>query len=538
MSTVQNSGQSPLKVSYQEDPRVAEEQRDTEYSGHIVPPGARVNRGALALSASSLISGLVWLFYGALVASLVGTHEALIGMLVSLAAFIVINWPLAKWGTRHGLDATLMSRRVFGYSGAALISLLTAANVTYYAVFESSVVASAMKSYLGGPDLRIWYLIVVAAMLPLMRGSVQTWMGKLNGILLPLFLAGLVASVVVTGVNSGWNMNWTSTKGVIPPQVLGIPGWLFAFVLYMGTWLQMPLTLDFSRFGRPQDLGFHRGVSFGFVFFSFSYFINGVVGIFLVQASGLDVAVNEAGVVSAILKALGIWGLLFVLVTQVRINTLNYYLASMHWQRLAKRYLRLDFSRLTWVLLTGVVVFGLMLTDVFGYLQRALMWQGVFIVSWVGIVMTHLILTREDRENGPEFRPGRLPSVSAGLAAWLAASVIGIVIAENKAAFPVASNLAPLITLVASVVLYLLVRRQVLKSVLDRVDDPRDAVKDPWGAYIACHVCDRSYLVMEMDSDPSAGGAGICAACAMNHGAFRLACLPQASGATVVSDVQ
>jgi hypothetical protein len=115
--------------------------------------------------------------------------------------------------------------------------------------------------------------------------------------------------------------------------------------------------------------------------------------------------------------------------------------------------------------------------------------------------------------------------------------VIGIAIAENKAAFPFASNLAPLITVVASVMLYLLVRRQVLKSAPNRGDDPRHAVKDPWGAYIACHVCDRSYLVMEMDSDPSAGGAGICAVCAMNRGAFRLACLPQASRTPVVSDL-
>lgn len=503
-----------LIVSFEDDPRVLEEQRQTEYAGHIVPLGARVGRWQLSLSMSSLISGLFWLFYGALAGSLVGTQQAIIGLLVSLGAFILINWPLAKWGAKHGLDATLFSRRVFGVGGAVLISVITAANVTYYAVFESSVIAVALKSYFDGPALEYWYLIVVLVMLPLMRGGVQTWMGKLNGILLPLFVLGVVAAIISTGVNTNWSGRWLESEGLIPRDALGIPGWLFVAVLYMGAWQQMALTLEFSRFSRLEDLGFHRLVTFGPVFFVATYFINGLVGMYLVQATGLNAEVDEAGVVTAIMSALGFWGLIFIIVTQIRINTLNYYVASMYWQRLASSYLGLRFQRLTWVIIISALVYVLMLTNVFSYLQRALTWQGVFLVGWVGIVLTHFVFSRADRENGPEFRPKRLPRVTVAVPVWLIASAIGVYLAEHKAEFPVLSNLAPLVTLVASVVLYLIFRPAILKIGQRSGPDLHDEIQDKWHSHVLCNVCERSYTSLEMDRESKENGVVFCSACA------------------------
>ena len=457
-----SSNTSPPEPTLQDElVEVEAELVEPEFLIHAVPPAARVGRLALALSVSSITTAFIWLFYGALAASLVGTRQAIIGLVAATVPFILLSWPFTTWGVRHGLDAILFSRRVFGVTGAVLISVLLAAMVTYFAVFESSVIAVAMKAYFGGLELRWWYLIVVLAMLPLMRGSVHTWMGKLNGILLPLFLIGLVAAVVATGIHSGWNSAWLDTKGVIPPEALGVPGWFFVAVLYMGAWIQLPMTLEFARFGRVEDLTFHRLVSFGPGFCAFTYFINGLVGIYLVQASGLSAAAGEAGVVEATLSALGFWGLLLVIVTQLKINSLNYYVGSLHWRQLAATYLSIKLSRVTWVVITAVVVFLLMLTDVFTYLQRAIAWQGVFLVGWVGIIVTHYALSRSDREHGPEISPERLPRVTAALPVWVVASVVGIFIEESKALFPVASGLAPLITFGTSIVLYLVVRPMV-----------------------------------------------------------------------------
>jgi len=436
---------------------VEDELVEPEFLEHAVPAEARVGRGALALAVTSITSAFFWLFYGALAATLVGTKQALIGLVVGTVPFVVLSWPYATWGVRHGLDAALLGRRVFGSTGAVLISVLLAASLTYYAVFESSVIAQALKTYFGGLDIRWWYLIVVVAMLPLMRGSVHTWMGKLNGVLLPVFLAGLIATIVTIGIRTGWSSAWLNSEGAIPPAALGVPGWFFVAVLYMGGWIQMPMMLEFARLGRVKDLNFHRMFTFGPLFTGFTYLVNGVAGIYIVHASGMSVAGGEAGVVNATLAALGIWGLVFVIATQLKINTLNYYVSTANWQQLAASYLRIDLSRTTWVIITAVIVFILMLTDVFTYLQRAVTWQGTFLVGWVGIVTTHFALSRSDRERGPETRPERLPRFTIALGAWIVASLIGIFFAESKASFPVASGLAPLITLITSVVLYLVI---------------------------------------------------------------------------------
>ncbi|MCL2713142.1 MAG: permease [Alphaproteobacteria bacterium] len=433
---------------------VEDELVEPEFLEHAVPAEARVGRGALALAVTSITSGFFWLFYGALAATLVGTRQAIIGLAAATVPFILLSWPYATWGVRHGLDAALLGRRVFGATGTVLISVLLAASLTYYAVFESSVIAQALETYFGALDIRWWYLIVVVAMLPMMRGSVHTWMGKLNGVLLPAFLVGLVATVVTIGYRTGWSSAWLDSQGVLPPAVLGVPGWFFVAVLYMGAWIQMPMMLEFARLGRVKDMNFHRIVTFGPMFTGFTYFVNGVAGIYIVHASGLNVAGGEAGVVNATLAALGFWGLVFVIATQIKINSLNYYVSSANWQQLAATYLRLDLSRVTWVLITALVVFILMLTDVFTYLQRVVTWQGVFLVGWVGVVTTHFALSRSDRERGPETRPERLPAVTIALGAWVLASLVGIFFAESKASFPVAGGLAPLITLIISVLLY------------------------------------------------------------------------------------
>jgi hypothetical protein len=55
---------------------------------------------------------------------------------------------------------------------------------------------------------------------------------------------------------------------------------------------------------------------------------------------------------------------------------------------------------------------------------------------------------------------------------------------------------------------------------LRRGGDPRDEVEDAWEARVRCHVCDRSYLAVEMDRDPSSNGEAICASCGTTHHDF------------------
>ena len=81
---------------------------------------------------------------------------------------------------------------------------------------------------------------------------------------------------------------------------------------------------------------------------------------------------------------------------------------------------------------------------------------------------------------------------------------------------------APPITLVIAVGLqWVLLAATSEKSwVMKRGHDPRTEVKDPWEARVRCHVCDRSYIAIEMDRDPSHDHKAICAGCASESTTF------------------
>ncbi|MGI5330297.1 purine-cytosine permease family protein [Actinomadura nitritigenes] len=525
------SGRNPqLPVTYDDDPRVVQEQRAEDYAQHAVPLTARVPRLKLLMANWSLLSAMVWLFYGALVAGLVGTRQAVIGLVLSVVVYSVLSWFITAWAVRTGLNPSLLSRRMFGTYGAALTALLLAASTTYYAVFESSVLAEAFHIRFGGPGIRWWYLIVVVAVLPLMMGSVQTWMDRINGYLLPIYIAGVVAAVIAAAVQSHGHSDWLSFQGAIPPDARPLPGWLMTFCTYTGLWLLMATSIEFSRMGKPQDLRFHRHVNFGWVFYGWLFLLNGLAGIYLVRTVLPAEPTAEVGVVKAIVQTLGVWGVLLIVVTQIRVNTLNYYLSSINWGRLTARLFGLRLPRTAWVLIVAAAAYLLMLTDVFSTLQKVLAWQGVFLVSWVGIVVTHFVLTPADRRAGPEFRPGRLRGVTPGLAVWVVSAAAGIYLTQHAERFPAWSQLAPVAALAISVVLYAAALRFAPSSLLRRDGDVRDEVADPWAARLACHVCDRSYTAIEMDRDPAAGGEPICAACGEVDTAFTKAVRSEPAG--------
>jgi hypothetical protein len=270
---------------------------------------------------------------------------------------------------------------------------------------------------------------------------VQHWLDKFNGVLLPFYLLGLLAAVGLTTWEYGYNAAWLDfgPKGAVPAN-----GWWQCFVYYMGVWVLMMFTFDYARFGRKEDAGYHGRFNFGIPFYLVTFLLNGAAGIYLVSTiPGLG-TLSEVSVVLALLKLMGIWGLLFVWVTQSRINTANYYLATINMQAFFQKAAGLRAPKFVWALVVGVVVYTLMMADIFSKILQALAWQGVFVVAWVGVALSHITSTRYERLIGadiecrdshvPQFNPG-------GLIAWFSGAFVGF--ALNTETGFVASLSAP-----------------------------------------------------------------------------------------------
>lgn len=508
----------PLKLSRTDDPRVVAEAATEDYSLHIVPGTWRMQRGRLQMAWWGLITALFYMYIAALVAITVGTRDAIIGIVLTIVAFSAVNHVISRAAARNGLTVALFSRTMFGLAGAAIASLLFAATAIYYLVFEGSVVAVAAKGFFDGQGasmaIELWYLVVVLITLPLVMRGVRAWMDRINGFLLPIYAIGLVAVLVwVTSDAGGYSGAWASLPGV--EGGVGGPGWIFAFSVYMGVWVLMMYTMDYARLARVEDGRYHSTVTFGPVFYILTFGLNGIIGIYLVQQLGIT-NLGEGELATAMVGVTGLLGLLFILVTQARINTANLYLASTNLQSFVSRVTGISLPRTVWVVVAGVIAYLIMLTNVFSFILDALSYQGIAIVAWVAIALVQIAyLRRTNRAADAEFRPGRVPAFNpAGLIAWVVATVVGVLLKTETETFFGIWGLPLVFVLAAGLYAALLTVAPIRWSVLERPNDPVLEVEDPWQDRVECHACERSYLAREMDRDPAHGHEAICAACA------------------------
>lgn len=387
-----------------------------------VPLDQRLSRGSLTMAWWGICSAMFYLVVGAALAMGFGTRNAIIGLLLSVVCYGAINALISRYAIASGLSVAQFSRRLFGRAGAALATLLFSATAIYYAAFEGSVMAVALNHYASAISLEQAFLLVVVYSVLLIFGRAMRWLDKLNGVLLPLYLIGLVATLLMAVGEHGYSSAWLD---MAPAGSAVEHGWWNCFTYFMGVWVLMMYTWDYARFGRPEDSDYHARFNFGMPFYAVAFLLNGLAGIFLAATIPGEGGVSEVSVVLSIVQLMGIWGLLFVWVTQTRINTGNFFLGASNLQALGAGLGLARVPYVVWAALTGLTVYLLMRFDVFSYILQALAWQSIFIVAWVAIALAHILAARgaapADDASLPAFN-GR------GLLAWFGAAASGIVL--------------------------------------------------------------------------------------------------------------
>ncbi|MDD2737063.1 MAG: hypothetical protein PHF56_24275 [Desulfuromonadaceae bacterium] len=424
-----------------------------DYSCKPVPEEGRMSKFSLTMAWWSCCSAMFYVVVAATLAAGFGTVNTLIGIGLSVVTYAAVNAVISRYAIRTGSSVAMFSRILFGRSGAALATLIFAATAIYYAVFEGSVMALAATFLFKGLDYKIAALLVVLYSVPLIFGSVQHWLDKFNGVLLPVYLIGLASCVGLAISKYGYSNAWLTAvpKGGVPAM-----GWWQVYVAYMGVWILMMYVFDYARFGKKADVEYHSKFNFGSPFFIVSFLVGGLAGIFLVQTIPIEGALSEVSAVKAIIMMMGGFGLLFVWATQTRINTANFYLATVNFETLGKLTFGLNLSKYFWGILVGAIVYALMLMNVFSYLLKALAYQGIFVVAWVTIALAY-ILNDAKNEHPEEASKDdhQYPAFnSRGLIAWFGSVAIGIAMMNIPA---VASFSSPC-SAIAGFILYMALR--------------------------------------------------------------------------------
>ncbi|QBE48840.1 purine-cytosine permease family protein [Leucobacter triazinivorans] len=423
----------------------------------------QMSRGSLAMAWYGVASAFFFVYIGAAMAVAYGTLNAIIGIVLTIICYGIINAVLAKYAINNRTTVAQFSRTILGTAGSSIATIIFALVAIYYAVFEGSIVAYAFMAAFGG-EMWMWSLIVVIYSTPLILGGARRFMDKLNGWLMPLYFFGLIAAVIWAGVVYGFGDAWLTQAPEVPlPFAQGGPGWLATFAGYMGVWILMMFTMDYAALGKRKDLKFHQRITFGWLFYVLAYGFAALVGIFLTfTIPGIEA--SETGLAGGLVSLMGVFGLVVIIASQTRINTANYYLGAANLKSFGERVLRVRMPNIAWVLVSSLIIFLLMLLPIVQYLLLALAWQGVLVTAWVAIALTHVLLDRGRNQEHAAIEDKHYRAFNSnGLVAWAVATVIGIVMLQLGSIDPglagVGATWGPILTALSAGAIYAILWR-------------------------------------------------------------------------------
>jgi purine-cytosine permease-like protein len=480
--------------------------------------------GSLSFLALEAIGGAIALNYG--------FANAMWAILAVGLVIFLTGLPIAVCAARYGLDMDLLTRGAgFGYLGSTITSLIYAVFTFILFALEAAIMALALQLVVDWPLL--WcYVLSALIIIPLaMRGI--TLISRLQAWTQPLWLFLLVLPFVwialaqpqlyrdfsqLSGLRSG-------SSGFSPLMFGAAAAVIFALVVQIGE------QVDFLRFLPPRTRA-NRLRWWGAVLVAGpGWIVMGMLkmagGAFLAFAALQLEAVDATRAVEPtqmflagfrqVTQALGLPGLavavtvVFVVVSQIKINLTNAYAGSLAWSNFFARITRSHPGRVVWLVFNVVIATLLMGLGVFGALEKVLTIYSNVAIAWVGALVADLVINKPLGLSPPgiEFRRAHLYDFNpVGLGAMLLAAIVACcayagLLGEVAAAF------SPFIALALSMLLSPLLAWATRGRYY--IARPVQAGWRP-GEMVQCAVCQKRFESEDMARCP-AYGAPICSLC-------------------------
>lgn len=362
--------------------------------------------GSLSFLALEAIGGATALNYGFANAMWAFAIAGLVIFLVSL--------PIAVHAARYGLDMDLLTRGAgFGYLGSTITSLIYAVFTFIFFALEAAIMGLALQLVVDWP---IWvcYLVSAVVIVPLaMRGitlisRLQAWTQPLWLVLMALpFVWIAVAQPQLYRDFTGLSGLRSGSSGLDLMMVDAATAVIFSLVVQIGE------QVDFLRF-LPECTPANRWRWWTAVLVAGpGWVVMGVLkmagGAFLAFAAlqfevGAQRATEPTQMFlvgfTEVARTLGIPGMavvltvLFVVVSQIKINLTNAYAGSLAWSNFFARVARSHPGRVVWLVFNVGIATLLMLLGVFGALEVVLAVYSNVAVAWVGALVADLVINK------------------------------------------------------------------------------------------------------------------------------------------------
>lgn len=476
--------------------------------------------GGLSFLALEAIGGAIALNYGF-------TNAVWAILVVGLITFCT-GLPISYYAVRYGVDMDLLTRGAgFGYLGSTITSLIYASFTFIFFALEAAIMALALQMYLGIP-IAWCYVLSALLIVPLvvhgitLLSRLQMWTQPLWGILFLLpYLAVLWKNPQAFSDFTGL-AGLTSGASEFDPLMFGAAATVaFSLVVQIGE------QVDFLRF-LPEKTRANRTrwwaavlmAGPGWVLLGMLKMLGGAFLAFLVLQHGLPVAraveptqMYLAGFAYVFTDPAWVLAatVLFVVLSQLKINLTNAYAGSLAWSNFFARLTHSHPGRVVWLVFNVTIALLLMTLGVFSVLEKVLGLYGNVAIAWVGALVADLVINKPLGLSPPgiEFKRAHLYDINpVGLGSMLLAAALAV-LAYTGVMGPQAEAFSPFIALGAALLLSPLLA-WLTKGRYYIARQPQ-VVGGP-GQMLRCHVCENTFEAEDMASCP-AYGAPICSLC-------------------------
>jgi purine-cytosine permease-like protein len=372
-----------------------------DYSLDRVPRDQR-NMGWLSITniTFGIATAIFYFQMGSVMALQFGAINAIISAVYAIIVAGILGTFIAYLSAKSGMNVNLLSRGGgFGYIGASLTSFIYATNFIVYCALEGLILVAAVHEFF--PVIPEWVLIIVfgTLVIPLNWFGIKQ-LDKLQKWSLPLFFIFLVAAIIMAVITPS---NYDGSFWTYMPEGVQVGGTalLLCIAMQHGIMGLTPLLAsDYARFLKPKDTKIGMFM-IGFIPQIFCFGVMGGLGIWF----GVRLGEPNPGVY--IVMLLGLWGALFTMITQIRINVTNIYSGSLSLANFFENVFKIKPGRRFWVVVTGVLSIALMLAGIADHLDVVLTFLGVFLLSWAMILVVDALVVKKLMNIGPRYYESR-----------------------------------------------------------------------------------------------------------------------------------
>lgn len=421
---------------YFKGPTASLDDQVESYATERVPDSARWRRPAILLVLTGNVTAMFWFSLGGQIGFLVGWPMLLIPIAYMIVGATIIGALIMRIASQQGLSLPLLSRGLgFGAKGSAVASFVYAINYIFYFIFEGSIVSHGLSELLGisinSAGATVVFAIVASIALYFSWRGMHS-MNLLQRFGTPIFLVLFVVGMVMLAkgyvlVGPG---QWKATGGVT-----GAAMWQAMSLVNGQVVFQALLATDYGRFVKRSVS--YAGTGAVMLIELILIVVMMIIGVFLGftmigQFNGTTAAnvlsATDPGLLFAII--MGFLGVVFAVVTQIRINVMNLYSGSLalanSWDALASRRV----GRQWWMVVLVVIGVVLYPINILQYTDKFLAITGIMTNTWVFILLSDYFVCRKWLHLAPsdriEFRDNEVKKWNiCGMTALLVSVAVG-----------------------------------------------------------------------------------------------------------------